>query len=217
MIVFSKKILKITNANEMYNTNTKVGYKPYVTTSKFNSIGTTTVITDWKTGRGVHCLSQGEALWYYILRWDDDNINIQEQFPLEMDIINIIFEQLGMPKIKNPKFVMSTDFLVTKKDGSKIAYSVKNDRNLNERTLQLLTVEKIYWVTQNVEYKLLFKDNANKVLANNIRLIVEFYNPESVVDDMSRIKHLLATKKVTADLSSRILDMNYLDELGLIE
>lgn len=201
----------------MYNTNTKVGYKPYVTTSKFNSIGTTTVITDWKTGRGVHCLSQGEALWYYILRWDDDNINIQEQFPLEMDIINIIFEQLGMPKIKNPKFVMSTDFLVTKKDGSKIAYSVKNDRNLNERTLQLLTVEKIYWVTQNVEYKLLFKDNANKVLANNIRLIVEFYNPESVVDDMSRIKHLLATKKVTADLSSRILDMNYLDELGLIE
>ena len=217
MIVFSKKILKITNANEMYNTNTKVGYKPYVTTSKFNSIGTTTVITDWKTGRGVHCLSQGEALWYYILRWDDDNINIQEQFPLEMDIINIIFEQLGMPKIKNPKFVMSTDFLVTKKDGSKIAYYVKNDRNLNERTLQLLTVEKIYWVTQNVEYKLLFKDNANKVLANNIRLIVEFYNPESVVDDMSRIKHLLATKKVTADLSSRILDMNYLDELGLIE
>ena len=201
----------------MYNTNTKVGYKPYVTTSKFNSIGTTTVITDWKTGRGVHCLSPGEALWYYILRWDDDNINIQEQFPLEMDIINIIFEQLGMPKIKNPKFVMSTDFLVTKKDGSKIAYSVKNDRNLNERTLQLLTVEKIYWVTQNVEYKLLFKDNANKVLANNIRLIVEFYNPESVVDDMSRIKHLLATKKVTADLSSRILDMNYLDELGLIE
>ena len=162
-------------------------------------------------------MSQGEALWYYILRWDDDNINIQEQFPLEMDIINIIFEQLGMPKIKNPKFVMSTDFLVTKKDGSKIAYSVKNDRNLNERTLQLLTVEKIYWVTQNVEYKLLFKDNANKVLANNIRLIVEFYNPESVVDDMSRIKHLLATKKVTADLSSRILDMNYLDELGLIE
>ena len=215
MSVFSKKIFKVTNVNDKYSANAKIGYKPYVTTSKFNSIGTTTVITDWKTGRGVHCLSQGEALWYYILRWDDENLNIQEQFPL--DKINIIFDKFGISKIKNPKFVMSTDFLVTKRDGSQIAYSVKNDRNLNERTLELLTVEKMYWVTQNIEYKLLFKDDVNKILANNIRLIVEFYNPESVVDKISRAKHLLATKKVTVDLSSRMLDIDYLDELGLIE
>lgn len=44
-------------------------YKPYITTSEFNSLGTTSVIVDWKTGRGIHCLSQGEAYWYYILRW----------------------------------------------------------------------------------------------------------------------------------------------------
>lgn len=37
-------------------------YKPYITTSEFNSMGTTSVIKDWKTGRGVHCLSQGEML-----------------------------------------------------------------------------------------------------------------------------------------------------------
>ena len=47
-------------------------YIPYITTSEFNSRGTTSVIKDWKTGRGVHCLSQGETLWYYILRWDDN-------------------------------------------------------------------------------------------------------------------------------------------------
>ena len=166
---------------------------------------------------GVHCLSQGEALWYYILRWDDENINIQEQFPLDMKKMNKIFEQLGISKIKNLKFIMSTDFLVTKRDGSKIAYSVKNDRKLNRRTLELLTVEKTYWMTQNIQYELLFKEDVNQILSDNIRLIVEFYNPERVVDDVSKAKHLLATKKVHADLSSRVLDVDYLKELGLIE
>lgn len=46
---------------------------------------------------------------------------------------------------------------------------------------------------------------------------MEFYNPEQVVDDVSKAKHLLATKKVHADLSSRVLDVDYLKELGLIE
>lgn len=48
-----------------------VNYVTYITTSEFNSEGTTSVIKDWKNGRDIHCLSQGETLWYYILRWDD--------------------------------------------------------------------------------------------------------------------------------------------------
>lgn len=217
MSVFGKSLFKIVDAHEEYDGESKIEYKPHIKTSQFNSIGTTTVITDWKTGRGVHCLSQGEALWYYILRWDDENINIQEQFPLNMKKINKIFEQLELSKIKNPKFIMTTDFLVTKRDGSKIAYSVKNDRKLNRRTLELLTVEKIYWMTQNIQYKLLFKEDVNRILSDNIRLIVEFYNPERVVDDVSKAKHLLAIKKVHADLSSRALEVGYLNELGLIK
>lgn len=60
VIIFGRTIIK-------NRKNEGSGYKPYITTSRFNSIGTTTVVTDWKTGRGVHCLSQGEALWYYVL------------------------------------------------------------------------------------------------------------------------------------------------------
>lgn len=210
----AKVYFKIVDAHEKYNGESKIDTSPILKRLNLIVLGTTTVITDWKTGRGVHCLSQGEALWYYILRWDDENINIQEQFPLNMKKINKIFEQLGLSKIKNSKFIMTTDFLVTKRDGSKIAYSVKNDRKLNRRTLELLTVEKIYWMTQNIQYKLLFKEDVNRILSDNIRLIVEFYNPERVVDDVSKAKHLLAIKKVHADLSSRALDVGYLKELG---
>ena len=49
-------------------TGSRVSYKTFITTSEFNSLGTTEFIKDWKTGRGVHCLSQCEVLCY-ILHW----------------------------------------------------------------------------------------------------------------------------------------------------
>lgn len=117
-------------------------YIPYISTAKLNSLGTTSVIKDWKTGRGVHCLSQGEAYWYYILRWDDNNIDIREQYPLEQSETTKIAMEHGFRPAQNGTIMMTTDFLVTKADGTFHAYSVKADRDLSERTLQLLCVEK---------------------------------------------------------------------------
>ena len=111
-------------------TGSRVSYKPFITTSEFNSLGTTAVIRDWKTGRGVHCLSQGEVLWYYILRWDDKNLDIREQIPLNMNEIKKIADSLNVDVPKAGAFIMTTDFLAERIDGA-IAYSIKNDRNLN--------------------------------------------------------------------------------------
>lgn len=178
------------------NDNKQDAYEPHIKTSKFNSIGTTTVITDWKTGRGVHCLSQGEALWFYILRWDDNNVDMREQVSLDMKKFNKILDELKVSRIRNSKFVMSTDFLVTRNDGSKIAYSVKNDRNLDERTLQLLCAEKMYWLAEGIDFKMLFKEDVNKVLTDNIRLIVESYNPKSVVEEYIRTEQPKIIKRL---------------------
>ena len=71
-----------TKKNRHMGEGVEKDYLPYITTSEFNSLGTTSVIVDWKTGRGVHCLSQAEAYWYYVLRWDDNNVDIREQYPL---------------------------------------------------------------------------------------------------------------------------------------
>jgi hypothetical protein len=75
----SRKISQKTKQLRKMGTGEGASYIPYITTSEFNSLGTTSVIRDWKTGRGVHCLAQGETLWYYILRWDDNNVDIREQ------------------------------------------------------------------------------------------------------------------------------------------
>lgn len=185
-------------------------YKPYITTSEFNSNGTTSVVKDWKTGRGVHCLSQGEAILFYILRWDDNNVDIREQFPLDYDETVKIASQMGFLQ---PKAVMTTDMLVTLADGNLIAYSVKADRNLNKRQLQLLCVEKQYWLNRNVECRIVFKTDMNSTLASNIRLVTEFYDPALVFDVVSAIKHKIAIKEIRLDMSSKPLDNSILKKL----
>ena len=184
-------------------------YKPFITTSEFNSIGTTAVIRDWKTGRGVHCLSQGEVYWYYILRWDDNNVDIKEQYPLDLPDTLKIAEENGFKHPANKNHIMTTDFLVTEADGSLHAYSVKSDRNsLSERTLELLCIEKQYWLLKGAKFTLLFKEDANTILVNNIRRSVEFYDKSSVFDEFSMILHKLARKVVICDMNTEILNKN---------
>ena len=54
---------------------------------------------------------------------------------------------------------MTTDFLVTKKNNKLHAYSVKPDRDLSKRTLEILCIEKLYWKHNNIEFDMLFKED----------------------------------------------------------
>ena len=208
----SRRISDKTKELRKMGTGEGAEYKPYITTSEFNSQGTTSVIKDWKTGRGVHCLSQGEMLLYYILRWDDNNTDIREQFPLDLDETVVIAEKMGFAV---PRDIMTTDLLVTRASGKLAAYSVKANKNLPKRQLELLCIEKQYWLDQGVEYNLVFKDDLNRTLASNIRLVTEFYDPALVFDAISAIKHKIAIKEYKIDLETDILTSEKL--LGLLE
>lgn len=191
---------------------TGADYKPYITTSEFNSQGTTSVIKDWKTGRAVHCLSQGEMYWYYILRWDDTNVDVREQYPLDYaETVNIANEMGFHP----PREIMTTDMLVTKKDGTEVAYSIKVDKKLSKRQMQLLCIEKQYWLNQGIEYQLVFKSDMNAILATNIRLVTEFYDVALVFDAISAIKHKIAIKEIVFDMGSKTIET--LDLMKLLE
>lgn len=206
----ARRISKKTKKLRKMGTGQGVNYIPYITTSEFNSKGTTSVIKDWKTGRGVHCLSQGEAFWYYILRWDDNNIDIREQYPLENKLVVKIAQENGF---KPPRNDMTTDFLITEADGTLHAYSVKLDRNLSERTMQLLCIEKLYWLSQNCKFTLLFKSDVNKIFSANIRLVTEYYQPDRVFDKYSAIKHKIAIKECIINMEYELIDNTILDRL----
>ena len=187
-------------------------YVPYILTSEFNSLGTTSIITDWKTGRNIHCMSQGEAMWYFLLRWDDSNIDIREQFPLDNKITVKIADELGIKHPQDRNHIMTTDFLVTKSDNSLHAYSVKVDKNLNDRTVELLYIEREYWKYNGVPFDMLYSTDVNQVLVNNIRLITEFYNKNAIYDKYSYIKHLIAIKEIDLDISKTVIDNNQIDK-----
>lgn len=60
---------------ERRGTGAGANYKPWIQTGEFGSKGTVSNPIDWKTGRQVQLLSQGEVIAWYLLRWDDDIIS----------------------------------------------------------------------------------------------------------------------------------------------
>lgn len=173
-------------------------YVPFVQVSDFGSLGTCSNPIDWKTGRTVHLLSQGEAMLWHLLRWDEYTSEIYEQYPLPLKETLRLCDQHGIRHPHNRSTSMTTDFLVLQRDGHKEAYSLKSSRAAleNPRTVQKLFIEQRYWRTEKVTFHLCFKTELNTVLYNNIRQVVEYYSASAVHDNISILKHLIATRKI---------------------
>ena len=148
--------------------------------------------------------------WYYILRWDDTNIDVREQYPLDFTETVNIANKMGFPP---PRKIMTTDMLVTKKNGTEVAYSVKSDKQLSKRQMQLLCIEKQYWLNQGTKCQLVFKSEMNTILASNIRLVTEFYDAALVFDVVSAIKHKIAIKEIEFDMDSKHIENSDLMKL----
>lgn len=209
-----RRISEETKRKRGMGTGSGATYKPYIQAREFNSLGTTSNAIDWKTGRTMELLSQGELELWLILRWDDANLDIREQSKLDLKDTLKISDEIGIRHPKNKKTSMTTDLLVTRKDGSEIVYSLKTSRAslINERTTAKLFIEKCYWTRRNVKFKLMYKDELNNILAQNIRLVTAFYRRSSVFDDLSLLKHMIATKQIIVDMESKILDFEKLFE-----
>ena len=190
-------------------------YKPWIKVREFNSTGTTANVVDWKHGRTTQLLSQGEEWYYYALRWDDNVLDIREQFPLfEPEDTVKIADSFGFKHPKDRSTTMTTDMLVDYADGHQEAISIKNsradvnyklartehDKRQAMRAAEKLLIEKKYWAEKGIKWKLLYKEDLDPLYVNNIKRVVIYYRKEKVHDDISRIKHLIATKQIVVDL-----------------
>ena len=91
---------RITTARKLKEgrgTGTGADYKPWIQAREIGSVGTESVFNDWKHGRPIQCLSQGEMKTYHALRWRDDVLDIREQFPLDLKLTLAIAHRLGLP------------------------------------------------------------------------------------------------------------------------
>lgn len=185
-------------------------YKPWIETREVSSIGTCSNPIDWKTGRTVELLSQGESIFWHILRWDDTVDDIREQYPLDIETTLKICDDFNIKHPHDRKTYMTSDFYVTYKDGTEKIFSVKNSRDVlnQKRTKEKLSVEACYWKKyRNIDYEVVFKDEMNQILAENIRFVCVYYDRSRVFDETSLLKHLIATKQIKVDMETQFLDI----------
>ena len=212
-----------TKHKQRRGSGTNADYKPWILCREISSSGTKALIIDWKTGRQVHCLSQNEKYFYYMTRWDDDVLDINEQFPLERNITEKIAESFNFvhPRLWNdPDECMTTDFLVTYMANgrvNKIAYSVKDKESeiygshCNKRLLEKQAIEKTYWESKGIDFEFVFGDkDINKIFARNIALVVKHFDSSKVNTISEFMCHLIANKHINVPLKEKVIDVGEL-------
>jgi hypothetical protein len=148
-------------------------YIPWIKVSELPSVGTSGRILGIKTGRKHELLSYMEKSFFYICDLSDKIVDIQEQYPLlEPRETLEISEKLGIkypPSFENESHVFTTDFLLTYHNKEKIAISIKPSGKINERQLELFTIEEYYWRKRNIDWRIVTeKDLPEPVVNKNI-------------------------------------------------
>lgn len=209
-----RKTSEETKIKEHRGTGEGSNYKPWIEVGEFGSIGTCSKIKDWKHGRIIHCLSQIEADTYYTFRFDDDVLDIREQFPLDKSETLEIAEKLGVnhpaTKTKIP-ITMTTDFLLSIKTPTGVRYraiNIKSSESIkeNKRFIEKANIEKIYWERRGVEFQIVTRKDISNCKANNIRFCSMQYNLKKYpgIDDITIVKHMIIRKMIPVDLDENI-------------
>ena len=184
------------------------GYKPRIEGREFNANSTTVMLRDWETKRPVELLSQGEAMYWHILRFRDDVVEVREQVKLPLEKTVSLAHELGIKHPRNEKTAMTTDFHIICEDGHEEAVCFKPSRRVFEkaRAVESVTLEKEYWTREGADFSIAYKTDINVILAENIRMCSYYYDEDTIFDPYSAIKHLIIRKKVRVPMDKEELD-----------
>lgn len=158
-------------------------YKPWLKVHEFGSCGRVHRIVGWKNKR-IHQLMSDLELYYFVLtQWDDDVVDIREQYPLlPLEETISIADEVGVnhpPMNSNKKTVMTTDFLITRKIDNKLiefARAIKTQADIEKtRTVKKLLIEKRYWERTGIDWGVVTENYIPKTKAINIYSIYNDY------------------------------------------
>ena len=184
-------------------------YVGFIKANEIGSIGTSTAIYDPIAGRTVDTLSMGEKEFFRIMRFRDDVEQIQEQMMLSSETVRNICEEHGF---RIPRNILSTDFLITFRNGIRIAYSIKSGAdgfNLDSpkygKLLIRQYIEMEYWKRYGIDFRIVLRENLNKTLAVNIEHCMAYYDPAHVQGEEAMLKYLVAHKALAIPLDREIV------------
>lgn len=162
-------------------------YVPWIKIRAFPSRGTSHIVPGVKVHRAHHLLSNAEYHYHVILEHDRSIIDIREQFPLlPVAETHAIASSLNVRQPVYPgtnvPLVLTTDFLITQQDETGkerlVARSLKYAQEIEkaskfeqDRLLEKLEIERIYWARRNVEWKLVLYERLSQNKIRNLLLL----------------------------------------------
>ena len=203
-------------------------YVPFHKANEGGGRATCYMIPDPIEGRMVHCLSDTEAMFYYLIRWNQEVVHIREQYLLDYERVCEVRRELGY-KVPNKLCCYTTDFLVDFRDGRQQAHSVKfrdEDFNPNSKVYQgrgyayvhlieRQNTEKRYWESLGVPFYIVTRDRLmeHRTFIKNVAFIEKFWDEEAVVTEEQMLLYLMAHHIVEFPLDEEFINPKKLTKM----
>jgi len=168
----------VNNRNRKGSTTTESSkdYQPFIKVADISSLGRSHRVFGHKTKRTHHLLSDLELAVFLLFEWQSSTEDIQEQFPLDINITKQIADDVGIkhPSQKGELKIMTTDFYVISKNinsvTSQLALQAKYSNHLDDnRTIEKLELERRYWEQNDVDFKIITEKDIPRAVTDNIK------------------------------------------------
>ena len=160
---------------------TGADYIPGISVHDFPSWGIVARVLGRKTGRIHHLLSRWEEYYFYLMDTDPHVLDIREQFRLRLAETIEIASRCNIRHPRQGTFPnpITTDFLITRRDGLH-ARTIKESGELNNpRILEKFSIEYQYWKGKGIDWKIVTEKEINRIRARNLQWL---YSPPTAAD-----------------------------------
>jgi len=175
---------------------TGADYIPWIKIHDFPSNGVCARIRGRTTGRIHHLLSRNESAFFYLLDCSPDVSDIREQFPLRLQDTLDIAHSLGIrhpwDHSSNFPIVMTTDFLITTRDGPRARTIKETDALSNTRVLEKFAIEHSYWERHAVDWKIVTEKQIEFERSRNLQWLYYGQSLEELLPDPREQDRVLA-------------------------
>ena len=202
----------------------ETNYEPFIKVHNLSSQGLSSIIHGFSSGRNHHLLSNLELSIFLLFDWNNNVIDIKEQYALDPIITDelAVSARIKHPALKGENKIMSSDFLVSfNNPRNQISIQAKQSCDLNDkRVVEKLEIERRYWDRKNIPWKIITEKQIPKTLTENVRwlqsaLCTETKNPnleEKLVQAIQISSQFKRTDKII-DFAKKI-DLAYQQPIG---
>lgn len=166
---------------EKRGSGTGMNYNPFIHIQELSSTGESIRVKSATVGRLHHLISGIEFSAFLLFDWSNDVLDIREQYPIPLQDSLAICRQLGIrhPQVKGELTIVTTDFLINKKDNI-AAFAVKQTTELNNlRTLEKLQIEKTFCEHNHIEWKMFTEKEISPGFKENLKWIKPFLDADT--------------------------------------